>query len=551
MSNTSKHVTLGAILAAALTTTIPAQAEDLFGRTGLYDATGSAPVKNWRMDYDFIKGLRPTAAELRGLAGAATVEMRRNYVYVQDTDGTQRIPYQSQDDLFNSFEFALREVYRALPDEFVFVYLFTSFDTGVGAFFYAPEASNTRGIGQATFDQNGASPREGFIFMNYWRSFEDTFGRGGEQFVRGQARSVFNQEAGHRWCCFVTAGPGINGTGTDLLLGRDDSHWSYFAQSGGSPMEGNGWRDNGNGTFTTTTNFNNWQFSPLDQYLMGLIPPADVPSFFVIQNPSTGNATDLFGQRINRASTPQIIEPVTASGTRVDISIDSIVSRNGPRIPAAGQAPTSFKVVFVMLAGRTSGLSEPQRVQFEQMVDDYALGFSQGTGGRATLDYELVATPKLPIGGACQMLEECDQLESSVCLVIPPVAPGSGMCTRACSSAASCPDGWCCQPAESGVDVCLPSELCRAPEPPDAGMTTDPDAGVGADASTGGGGTCTCDVTFSCDKDQSGQDTCTCDPECLAEGRRDSCTCVAAEPARSTGAVALALVAITLLARPR
>ena len=33
------------------------------------------------------------------------------------------------------------------------------------------------------------------------------------------------------------------------MLGRQFSHWSYFMHTGGSVLEGNRWRDNGDGTF--------------------------------------------------------------------------------------------------------------------------------------------------------------------------------------------------------------------------------------------------------------------------------------------------------------
>lgn len=532
---------LGASLAVSIHS---ADAQDLLGRHGLYDATYDPEIRTRHLDLDAIRGVTPTRSNsAQGgprRVGAPSAEVRRNFVYVQDPDGSLPIPLRSTNDLFELFNFTLGEVYRVVPDEFLFVYFFTSFDTGVGAFFYSPEANSTSGIGFQTFDQNGRSPREGFVFMNYWRSFEEMFGQIGAQFVQGQARHVFNQEAGHRWMSYVTAGAGSGGSGDDILRGRDDGHWSYFLDSGGSPMEGNSWRDNGNGSFTTLTSFQNWHYSELDQYLMGLRGAAEVAPMFVIESPVPGQAKDITGQTVNRSSPPQIFsgfqESATVRGTRVDLTINDIISRNGFRAPPVGEAPTRFRSVFVMLAGKTSGLSEAQKKQFEGQVDEYAVGFHQGTSNRAELDYILMI-PKAPMGGDCASADDCDALQAGLCVERGAGTPG--VCTRVCDSRAACPASWCCQPQagqQLGASmVCVPSTMC-APEVPDAGVTSDAgaaptctcnassqcDAACGCDPDCTHAPSCTCDVSTACDP------SCDCDPECggpLAEAEIAGCGC--------------------------
>jgi MYXO-CTERM domain-containing protein len=539
-----------AAFAASVTSSAHAETPDLFGRTGYYDLTGSPLLRGLRLDQEAIRSPARSHAEGRGLAGAPEVEVRRNYVYVQDNDRTFNVPYRSQQDLFRSFEFALREVYRALPDEFAFVYLFTSFDTRVGAYFYSPESNDIRGIGQQLYDQNGSSPRQGFIFMNYWRSFEQIFGPAGARVVRAQSRSVFNQEAGHRWGSFLQAGEGGN---DNLLLGRDDSHWSYFLHSGGSPMEGNAWRDNGNGTFTTATSFNNWRFSDLDLYAMGLLGPADVEPFFGIADPVVGNARDIFGQALNAASPPQIFEPQTVRGRRIDFTIDDVVQRNGRRSPSVDDAPKRWRVVFVMLAAGSNGLDEADRVEFEDLVDGYALGFKEGTRNLGELDYVLVEAPRIPIGGECGADGDCDPAEASLCLITALDAPG--LCTRPCDDASGCPTDWCCEqvgPAPS--PVCLPANLCPGPMQPDAGISTD--AACACDVSSGCDEGCACDAACqpapplcACDETTACDERCDCDPECGGCG----CTSTPAEQNGSALPLALAasLIGAGALARRR
>src|SRR2546428_2895249 len=79
---------------AALAAEPAAHAQDLLGRVGIYDATRSPLLRGKQLDYAYIRGEKPSFAEQHGLAGAPTVEIRRNYVYVEDTDGTLHIPYQ-------------------------------------------------------------------------------------------------------------------------------------------------------------------------------------------------------------------------------------------------------------------------------------------------------------------------------------------------------------------------------------------------------------------------------------------------------------------------
>ena len=562
---TSRHSLL-IVAGIALFPAVSAAEPDIFGREGLYDMTGDRRVDALRPELDYVTGKVPSYAERLGRAGAPNVEIRPNYIYIEDTDNTFPVPFRSGNDLQTSANFALRELYRVLPDEFVFVYMFTSFNTNVGAFFYAPEANDVWGINaQGQFDSNGSSPREGFVFMNDWKSFEELFGPG--QGAVGQGRSVFNQEAGHRWGSFVVTGPDGAGAGSDVLLGRDDAHWSYFLHTEGSPMEGNNWRDNQDGTFTTVTGFMNWRYSDLDMYLMGLLPMDRVEPFFVITNPQVGRQRDLFGQALNKASTPQIVQPVTISGTRVDLTMEDVRLRNGSRNPAFGEAPTEWRVVFVMLASSAQPFSEADKVEFDGMVEDYATGFHDGTRGVGTLNYRLrePEVPLSPVGGVCVEVADCDPAVANFC-VANPFTPTS-FCTASCNDTSACPVDWCCASADgAAVPVCLPAGMCptcacdQDPNACDEGCACDEACAGNTNNNTGNtnnnsgntnnntgntnnntaGGLCECDVTYGCDADASGEADCPCDPECDAGcGCTESGRGTAAPAAASAGALAL------------
>ncbi len=256
---------------------------------------------------------------------------------------------------------AVQAFYATHPgrDVYDFVYLMTDFDFDLGdAFaFYQPIRNDVRGIGdsggigQEVFDFDpgallGSRKIQGLLNLS---NLNDTTGfypaSPTTRFLgANHALSIMGQEQGHRWLSYITF-PG-NPT---LLLGRDDAHWSFFMniESGNSTSspaarrsssaEGNVWRDNGNGSFTSVNLIDG--YSRLDQYLMGLRPPVDVADTFVIAG---GRATGR-----TRESGP---EPnVNATGTRQIVTINDIVQINGARTPASTSAQKNFRAAVVLL----------------------------------------------------------------------------------------------------------------------------------------------------------------------------------------------------------
>ena len=130
----------------------------------------------------------------------------------------------------------------------------------------------------------------------------------------------------------------------DNLLGRDMSHWSFLVDSrsvedGGSSsvMEGNAWRDAGNGIFTTIESSANY-FSDLDQYLMGLRPAEEVGkiNFLVVDDPAKSTL---------RMNTPAVNYSVGAVHRQT--SVGQIAEREGPRIPDFQNSPHDFRAAFI------------------------------------------------------------------------------------------------------------------------------------------------------------------------------------------------------------
>ncbi|MEO8129488.1 MAG: hypothetical protein ABI822_20480, partial [Bryobacteraceae bacterium] len=182
--------------------------------------------------------------------------------------------------------------------------------------------------------------------------------------ARGTTRdtplTVLGHEAGHLFLAFASVRD-PNDPAARPMLGRSLVHWNFAFNSEASLLEGNRIRDNGPGVsprFTTTATVAG--YAPLDQYLMGFIPPQDVPATFLVENATSGES--------GRA--PQA--GVNFNGTRRDIQIDEIVQAEGRRTPDSTVSQRAFRFAFVLVtkagtAPTTAQLNqlEAYRAQFE------------------------------------------------------------------------------------------------------------------------------------------------------------------------------------------
>jgi uncharacterized protein (TIGR03437 family) len=247
---------------------------------------------------------------------------------------------------------AVQAFYATHPnrDVYDFVYLMTDFDFDLsGAFaFYLPLRNDASGIGQPIGESSATqginSQRiQGILNLS---NLSGDYPESPTIRLLGanHALSIMGQEQGHRWLSYVSY-TGINPV---VLLGRDDAHWSFFyniestisspAARRSSSMEGNVWRENGDGSFTSVNLIDG--YSLLDQYIMGLRPAGDVTDTFVITNlTNNGGRT--------RESNPR--PNVTVNGVRQNITINQVIQANGPRNPDAGAAPKNFRAAIVLL----------------------------------------------------------------------------------------------------------------------------------------------------------------------------------------------------------
>ena len=227
--------------------------------------------------------------------------------------------------------------FREFADDYDHLIVWFDFgqSLGGGAFAYEFTVKNEiRGIGQGVFDASAAAGSKGRLRSFVQMGSLSRYPSDPHQTFLGtnSTMDVLGQETGHRWGAFVRFVDG-NGERSDALLGRDLAHWSFCMDSLASDLEGNQLQDEGSHFRTIAATD---RFSPLDQYLMGLIAPGEVPPFYYVAD---------CGQDPGRGPALQVL----FAGQRVDVGVEQVVAAEGERVPAAAKAPHTFNMAFVIV----------------------------------------------------------------------------------------------------------------------------------------------------------------------------------------------------------
>lgn len=247
---------------------------------------------------------------------------------------------------------------------------------GCDELFYVPVENQVRGIGYAhtngeeVFDHAPGLALEGVAFLNdmpYWDSHDEEF------------RTAFLHEVGHRSGARVNA---MKGGQSVPMTGREGGHWSYFLDSGGSPLEGN--RFDPAQPLTTATPALRLQYSPLDLYLMGLIEPSEVGPIRLLLDASA-NGTDCAGHAVSAASPPQTCESKHLTGTWLELGIGDVIAQEGTRVPGPEKTDRDLTTAVFVFGGANSQWSEASCERWSAIMPDRFLDFEQATGARMRL----------------------------------------------------------------------------------------------------------------------------------------------------------------------
>ncbi len=268
-----------------------------------------------------------------------------------------------------------------LGDNYDFVSVFTTFDDAQVAAYYFPIKQDIDGLGKCDFqngdsfgclfDQTGGQLEhlQGFVFMNSlqtWRDSDVNYDGFAHSFTDFESSvfSTLGQEVAHRWGSalrFVDEDDQVS----ELLLGRDKSHWAAYVDTDASVMDGWNWGEEKDGRFPLEGDMEG--YSTLDLYTMGALPVAAARPFFVIDDAVfevTGDRIGIDGARIpadivlqlpSVALMEEIGMDVGASGKRVPVTIQDVVNAEGNRCPDPDAAQKTFHqaVVLVTRPGQT------------------------------------------------------------------------------------------------------------------------------------------------------------------------------------------------------
>jgi hypothetical protein len=266
-----------------------------------------------------------------------------------------------------------RKFYETHADDFDQLVIFSNTRTtqqGTFAFEFTV-ANEVSGIGLDTFDSSrdfGSRGRlRSIVDLDVLQRFPDD---PRQRFLgENNTLSLMGQECGHRWLAFLDFRDG--GVNSQALLGRDQAHWSFFFDSDASHMEGNDIEDVGNGVFRTVGAVA--RYSALDQYVMGLRAPSEVPPMFLVTQVTSGQSAE---------DSPRI--GVEIRGTRKDVRIADIVGANGTRRPDAAGAPKVFRQAFIYLVTQPRETSADLD-KIERIRAAWETFFSDSTDRRGTM----------------------------------------------------------------------------------------------------------------------------------------------------------------------
>ena len=219
-------------------------------------------------------------------------------------------------------------------------------------------------------------------------------------FARGVAWLA--HEISHRW------GPELRFrnplTGNEEPLTTDSPHWLTdlnapstvtmppLYRSGPTDAfsvmiesKGTEWRTNPDGTFQFRRYpwWTGMGYSALDLYIMGLIPPDQVPDTFLMQGIKP----------VSPVSTPQNGWSAPVTATRVPVRMQDILAVMGPRVPDAAHAQKEFRlgVYLVHEPGRKVDAALLDRAnRVSQALADF---FQTATGGRMKIVFSNAIPP--------------------------------------------------------------------------------------------------------------------------------------------------------------
>jgi uncharacterized protein (TIGR03437 family) len=196
--------------------------------------------------------------------------------------------------------------------------------------------------------------------------------------ARDTPTTVLAHEAGHLFLAFASV-PEPNNPAVPAMLGRQSAHWGFTFNSEASLLEGNRILDRGAGAsprFETVAVTE--QYSPLDQYLMGLRAKEEVGPLFYV-----GDST------ISTLFPPPPQVGRTFDGTRRDVSVDDLIAVHGRRTPDHTVSQRKYRFAVIVIAPRGAATDSAQVRQVDAYRRSFESFYNRATGERAIAETTL------------------------------------------------------------------------------------------------------------------------------------------------------------------
>ncbi|MBN2357464.1 T9SS type A sorting domain-containing protein [candidate division KSB1 bacterium] len=271
------------------------------------------------------------------------------------------------------FTGAYKKLYDHFPDVFDFIIVMPANtlyqpDTYLERVPYCVMAKNDiQHIGVPIFDETAQYRSAGYLHAVIYHSF----GYG----------AILEHEVGHMWGMRLGVGLGL----LQYAGGPLDryGHWRAEADINGQMscfVDGKTIVDNGDGTWRLNPQDPIYMpYSPLELYIMGLLPANEVPPVHILFDPDYSDP--------NR---------VTADSVKTYTIDEIMAAEGGKRIPSLADAQKAFKAAFIIISDRA--FSDAEFAYFSLVAEffasdspgyGYLTPFETATGNRATLDISL------------------------------------------------------------------------------------------------------------------------------------------------------------------
>jgi uncharacterized protein (TIGR03437 family) len=209
--------------------------------------------------------------------------------------------------------------------------------------------------------------------------------------ARDTPMSVIAHETGHLFLAYASIRDNASSR-TKPMLCSDEAHWSFAFNAEASLVSGNRIRDNGAGVsprFTTVATVES--YSALDRYLMGLLPPEEVPATFLVKGAL--NATSCMP-----------VPGVSFDGQRQDITVDQVIAAEGRRTPDHTVSQRRYRFAFLLVVAKGSEDTTAAVTQYERYRQEFETFFRRSTGELATAETSLKKSLKLSVFPASGVL---------------------------------------------------------------------------------------------------------------------------------------------------